>query len=125
MTVDHSVVQQMVDMGQITEEEALRNPKRNIITRCIGANCSPPEIYVANTAIAPGEKFLFCSDGLWESVPREQLADILSKDIPLDKMVDLLIETALSLGSGDNISVCIFAAHGNATVTKNDPFILN
>ena len=124
MTVDHSAVQQMIDMGQITEEEALTSPNRNVITRCIGASCPPPEIYIANTAIAPGEKFLLCSDGLWESVSAEQLKEILSRDISLDKMVDILVETALNQGSNDNISVCICAARGNTNVTENKPFIL-
>lgn len=124
MTIDHSAVQQMIDMGQITEEEALTSPNRNVITRCIGASCPPPEIYVANTAIAPGEKFLLCSDGLWESVPAEQIKGILARDIPLDEMVDILVETALNQGSDDNISVCICAARGNATITESKPFVL-
>lgn len=124
MTVDHSAVQQMIDMGQITEEEALTSSNRNVITRCIGASCSPPEIYVSNTAIAPGEKFLLCSDGLWESVSAEQIKEILSRDIPLDRMADVLVETALNQGSDDNISVCICAARGKTTVTENKPFVL-
>lgn len=124
MTIDHSVVQQMVDMGQITEEEALISPNRNVITRCIGASCPSPEIYVSNTAIAPGEKFLLCSDGLWESVSAEQIKETLSRDIPLKKMVDVLVEAALNQGSDDNISVCICAVRGNTTVTENKPFVL-
>ena len=124
MTVDHSAVQQMIDMGQITEEEALTSPNRNVITRCIGASCPPPEIYVSNTMIAPGEKFLLCSDGLWESVSAEQIKEILSRDIPLDRMTDILVEAALNQGSDDNISVCICAARGNTTITENKPFVL-
>lgn len=110
MTVDHSVVQQMVDMGQITDEEALKNPNRNIITRSIGGGNLPPEIYVTGTAIAPGEKYLICTDGLWESVPAKEIKEILLKDIPLVEMVNVLIETALSRGSDDNISVCVCTA---------------
>lgn len=124
MTVDHSAVQQMIDIGQITEEEALINPNRNIITRCIGISCPPPEIYISNTAIAPGEKFLLCTDGLWESVTAEQIKEILSRNIPLDEMVNILVETALNQGSDDNISVCICAARGNTTVTESKPFVL-
>lgn len=124
MTVDHSAVQQMIDMGQITEEEALTSPNRNVITRCIGVPCPPPEIYVANTAIAPGEKFLLCSDGLWESVSAEQIKEILSRDIPIDEIVDVLVETALNQGSDDNISACICAARGNTITNESKPFIL-
>ena len=124
MTVDHSAVQQMIDMGQITEEEALTSPNRNVITRCIGAACPPPEIYVSNTTIAPGEKFLLCSDGLCESVPAEQIKDILSRDIPIDDMVDVLVENALNQGSDDNISVCICAARGSKIISESKPFVL-
>lgn len=124
MTIDHSVVQQMVNLGQITEEEALVSPNRNVITRCIGVSCPPPEIYVSNTAIAPGEKFILCSDGLWESVSAKQIKDILSRNITLDRMTDLLVETALNQDSEDNISVCICAAYGNTIKKKNKPFIL-
>lgn len=125
MTIDHSAVQQMIDLGQITEEEAMTNPNRNVITRCIGISCLPPEIYVANTTIAPGEKFLLCSDGLWESVPTEQIKEILSKDSSLEEMVNTLVETALKQGSDDNISVCICAAHGNVLVNEeSESFIL-
>lgn len=107
MTVDHSAIQQLIDMGQLTEEDALKHPNRNVITRCIGASCPPPEIYVVNTPVTVGEKYLLCSDGLWESVPAEQMKDILSKDLTLDKMVDLLVKKAIEQGSDDNISVCI------------------
>ena len=68
MTRDHSVVQDMIDMGEITPEEAEIHPKRNVISRCIGIEGRPPEIYISNTPINPGEKYLLCSDGLWESV---------------------------------------------------------
>ena len=124
MTVDHSVVQQMVDMGQITEEEARTSANRNVITRCIGAVCLPPEIYVSHISIGPGEKFLLCSDGLWEYISREQIVEILSGDSSLESMADALIETALAQGSDDNISVCICAAQGKTVITEEKPFVL-
>lgn len=107
MTVDHSSVQQMIDMGLLTEEEVFKNPERNIITRCIGVQCPPPEIYTVNSPIVLNEKYLLCSDGLWESVSAKQIKDTLEKDLPLHKMVDLLVESAIEQGSDDNISVCI------------------
>ena len=124
MTIDHSAVQQMIDLGQITEEEALTAANRNVITRCIGIRCPAPEIYVANTAIAPGEKFLLCSDGLWEYVPEEQIKEILSRDIPLKEMADILVETALERGGDDNVSVCICGARGKIEIKEAEAFIL-
>ncbi|MCD7822663.1 MAG: hypothetical protein LUG86_01385 [Oscillospiraceae bacterium] len=110
MTVDHTVVREMVDMGQLTEEEAADNPHRNIITRCMGADCLPPEIYVVNSPMAVGEKYLLCSDGLWDSVGAARIKEILKSDMSLEEMADKLVDDALTLGSEDNISVCICAA---------------
>lgn len=124
MTKDHSAVQELVDMGQLTEEEAANNPKRNIITRCIGIDCPPPDIYVSKAAMQSGETYLLCSDGLWECVSQAQIEDILKRDIPLTEKADALVETALQNGAGDNISVCICAAEGAATQTAFEPFVL-
>lgn len=107
MTVDHSRVQMMVDMGKMTEEEALVSPERNIINRCIGIDCPPPNIYVAHSPILPGEKFLLCSDGLWEYVSKENLIEVLSSDRTLEEMADTLVQQALDNGSTDNVCVCI------------------
>ena len=73
MTVDHSAVQSMVDAGRMSAEDGRKSPQRNIITRCIGMDCPPPEIYVSQSPVLPGEVFLLCSDGLWECMPDEEL----------------------------------------------------
>lgn len=109
MTRDHSVIQTMIDLGEITPEEAKEHPRRNVISRCIGFEGEPPEIYSSGVPAAPGEKYLFCSDGLWESVGDAQLEAMLGRDIPLRQMADELVQTALAQGSDDNISVCICA----------------
>lgn len=125
MTRDHSVVQDMIDMGEITPEEALEHPKRNVITRCIGKNGLAPDIYVSRTPINPGEKYLLCSDGLWESVKDAEIKEILDSDMSLPQMVDTLIEKALEQGADDNISVCICAGQGTVNVAEKKPFILD
>lgn len=125
MTRDHSVVQDMIDMGEITPEEAVNHPKRNVISRCIGIEGRPPEIYISNTPIYPGEKYLLCSDGLWECVSETQMKELLDRDMPLQQMVDDLIQMALGQGSDDNISVCICSCEGNVEMQENKPFILN
>lgn len=109
MTTDHSVVQELVNMGDITPEEALVHPNRNVITRCIGIEGLPPEIYVSRAPVNPGEKYLLCSDGLWESVSDAEIKTILDSDMSLQQMADTLIEKALQQGADDNISVCICA----------------
>lgn len=125
MTRDHSVVQDMIDTGVITPEEALEHPKRNVINRCIGNNGPLPEIYVSRTPINPGDKYLLCSDGLWESVKDAEIKEILDSDLSLPQMVDTLIEKALEQGADDNISVCLCAGQGTVNVVEMKPFILD
>ncbi len=125
MTKDHSAVQELVDMGQLTIEEALSSPRRNIITRCIGIDCPPPDIYVSKVPIQSGEKYLLCSDGLWECVSDAELEDVLKQDISPREMVDILMDKALHAGAEDNISICICAKEGTAARTETTPFVLN
>lgn len=125
MTRDHSVVQDMVDMGEITPEDALKHPKRNVISRCIGIEGRPPAIYVSYVPINPEEKYLLCSDGLWESVYESEIKELLDSDWPLQQIVDELIKRALRQGSDDNISVCICSGQGISNVQEKTPFILD
>ena len=107
MTIDHSAVQELVDMGQITEEEARVHPNRNIIRRAIGLGGLPPEIYVCGSSMEPGEIYLICSDGLWESLTDERIQELLSVEQSLEKKAKELVEAALKSGSDDNISVVL------------------
>lgn len=125
MTIDHSAVQGMVEIGEITEEEAMLNPRRNVITRCIGFDCLPPDIYVSNCPISPGEMYILCSDGLWECVRNEQIVEILLRDTSLEDKAKDMVETALANGSDDNITVCICARDGEQIAKETKPFILD
>ena len=125
MTVDHSVVQSMVDMGQMTEEEARVSPQRNTISRCIGIDCAPPDIYISNAPIGPGEVYLICSDGLWESLTDREMKQILSADCSLAELADRLVAAALEAGSDDNTSVCLCARPGNVGAAAKTPFVLD
>lgn len=125
ITKDHSVIQELIDMGEITSEEALKHPKRNVITRCIGIEGLPPEIYVLHTPVNPGEKYLLCSDGLWESVSKSDIKKLLDSGLPLQEVVDKLVHNALLNGSDDNISVCICGSQTAPIVQENKPFILD
>jgi protein phosphatase len=111
LTIDHSAVQKMIDIGQITENESQTSPNRNVINRCIGINGLPPEIRVINSAIRPTEQYLICSDGLWDVLSTEQIEEVLSNDIPIYEKVDALINSTLEQGANDNISVCIISCN--------------
>lgn len=122
MTVDHSAVQMMVNMGKMTEEEALVAPNRNVINRCIGIDCLPPEIDVSHSPILPGEMFMLCSDGLWEYVRKEKIKEFLSSKLPLKDIAGQLVQCALDNGSSDNVSVCICyrPKEGSDEISKED-----
>lgn len=125
MTIDHSIVQEMVDRGEITPEDALEHPGRNVISRCIGSEGRPPEIYVSHTTIYPGEKYLLCSDGLWESVHDSEIRELLNRDLPLRQVADELVQRALQQGADDNISVCVCSRQGVSNVQEKKSSILD
>lgn len=126
MTMDHSIVQEMVNMGRLTEEEARRSPSRNVITRCIGVDCLPPDIYISRAAIAPGEVYLLCSDGLWEYLEDHQIMEVLSSagEDP-EAAAHRLVTMALEQGSNDNVTVCLCVCPGSLSLPESTPFILD
>lgn len=126
MTMDHSVVQEMVNMGRITDEEARHNPRRNVITRCIGVDCPAPDIYVSRVPIAPGEIYLICSDGLWEYLEDSRMEDLLANcDTDLQSLACRMADMALEQGSNDNITVVLCARPGSLVIPESTPFLLD
>lgn len=124
MTVDHSLVRMMIDLGRITEEQSRTDPRRNVINRCIGIDCEPPEIYVSGP-IEPGEIWLICSDGLWEALEDSRMKELLDMDFDLREKADLLVREALRCGSDDNTTACLIARPGGADSLESTPFILD
>jgi protein phosphatase len=106
LTKDHSYVQEQVDAGYLTPEQARTHPYSNVITRCVGANSDVmPDIYVGT--VKPRDVFLLASDGLTGMLEDYQLAELLSPDrMPQDE-VDSLIAEANRHGGLDNITAII------------------
>ena len=125
MTRDHSVVRELIDMGEIKPEDVPTHPRRNVITRCIGVPCLPPDLYLSQNPIAVGEKYLFCSDGLWETVTDMQISEVLGSDMTLGEMADALVDMAIEQGAYDNISACICAVEGETASVERKPFVLD
>ena len=125
MTVDHSVVQEMVDLGMIREDEALTHPRRNVITRCLGIECQPPEIRSSSGPIRPGEIFLLCSDGLWEALTPAAIRQILASPQSLGEKARALVRAAAENGSADNITACLCSCPGGEPAREEEPFILD
>ena len=127
MTTDHSVVQELISTGVISEDQARVCNERSIIRRCLGiSNCLPPEIREICSSIEPGDMYLICSDGLWEGLTDAQIKSILSKNIPIEDKVNLLVLTAKQHGSEDNITACLCVAESEEPIPdRQQHFVLD
>ena len=105
MTLDHSLVEQLVREGVLTEEEAQNHPMRNIITRAIGTDESV-EVDVGVEERRKGDLWLACSDGLHGLVDDRQMRDALRQYAP-EKAADVLLKAALDAGGRDNVTLVI------------------
>ena len=106
LTKDHSYVQEQVDAGYLTPEQARTHPYSNVITRCVGANSDVvPDIYVGT--LTPGDLFLLASDGLTGMLEDHDLHRILTADDTPAQFVDILVNEGNRRGGLDNITVII------------------
>jgi len=107
VTKDHSYVQEQVDAGYLTPEQARTHPYSNVITRCVGANSDvSPDIYVGS--VKPKDLFLLASDGLTGMLEDPELHEILKSDAGLpQEQVDQLINEANRHGGLDNITAIL------------------
>lgn len=105
LTHDHSYVQELVDCGTITPEEAEHHPQKNIITRALGVDyrLSPD---CTSVVVVKGDLLLLCSDGLTNAVPLKEIEAMLGK-IPFYDLPDRLIEAANAAGGADNITALL------------------
>lgn len=102
LTKDHSVVQELIDAGTITEEEAIVHPQRSVLTNVLmgHGNITP---LLLEYDIKSGDKFLLCSDGLNAVIKNSEIASILKDDDALNKLIELTYER----GAPDNVTVLI------------------
>jgi serine/threonine protein phosphatase PrpC len=107
LTQDHSLVDELVRRGKLTEEQAAEHPQRSIITRALGPE---PDVEV-DTWTYParaGDVVLLCSDGLTTMISEERVREILASEDNLDAAADELINDANEAGGRDNITVVLF-----------------
>ena len=105
ITKDHSIVQFLVEQGEITQEEARSHPNKNFITRAVGVQ-SDIEIDYNEITLADDDKILICTDGLTNCVTDEEIhATLMSEDAQLSAR--RLVEKANQHGGQDNISVVV------------------
>jgi len=107
ITKDHSLVQELVDIGSITEEEARNHPKKNIITRALGTD-SKVDVDIFPIRKGIYDVLLLCSDGLTNEISKSEMLHILISDNDLETKAKLLVERAKMNGGKDNITVLLF-----------------
>ena len=105
VTEDHSYVGAMLRAGEITKEEALHHPDKNIITRAIGAS-RDPKVDFFEVDLEPGDRILLCTDGLTNMVDDDVILDIIANEY-IGEVVDILIEEAKDNGGTDNVTAIV------------------
>ena len=114
LTKDHSLVQEQVDAGLLTPEQARRHPQSNVITRCIGmADDIEPDVFDGDAK--PGDSFLLASDGLTGMVDDRRIQQLLMSRAKPERIVDALIAEANTNGGNDNITAVVVRILGADT----------
>ena len=106
VTRDHSYVEELVDAGQITADEARVHPSRSIITRALG---SDPDMYADHFSIevANGDRVIICSDGLSSMIPDSEIESLAVSSATPQQAADNLVSAALTAGGADNVTVIV------------------
>ncbi|HEU5350902.1 MAG TPA: Stp1/IreP family PP2C-type Ser/Thr phosphatase [Terracidiphilus sp.] len=111
LTLDHSLVEEQVRMGQMTRAEAARSPFRNMITRALGTQSRvTPDVF--GLEAEPGDVFLLCSDGLTREISDRVIAARLATEAPLEEICQQLVDAAKKAGGHDNITCLLVRAEG-------------
>lgn len=106
LTVDHSEVQYLVSIGQLTSAQALVHPRRNVITRALGTG----QVWEPDVWVLParhGDRLMLCSDGLTNELSPAHMARVLASVPHPKEAADVLLQAALRTGGRDNVTVIV------------------
>jgi len=121
---DHSLVGYREEIGELTEEEAMKHPQRNVIGRDVGSqfleNSGNDYIEVESFPLIPNSILLLCSDGLCDMITSEQMKIELEKDLPVKDKVENLITAANNAGGKDNVTVVLVESMDPECLSQND-----
>lgn len=106
ITRDHSLLQEQIDAGLVTPEEAANSSIKNLVTRALGVEV-PALLEVNEFPVESGDMYLLCSDGLTDMVPDSLIAKIVASNLSINRIAEQLIDTANDSGGRDNISVML------------------
>lgn len=107
LTKDDSFVNYLLDVGEITEEEAINHPRKNVLTKALGTTPAL-DVEIHEKSREEGEIYLLCSDGLTAMVSFEEIEEIL-KDYSPEEAANRLMDTALKNGGRDNVTLILLA----------------
>ena len=117
VTTDHSLVQEFVREGRLTQEQAAVHPQRSIVTRAIGVE-PDVEVDVYPVRLHPGDRLLLCSDGLSDMLRTEDIAQVLRRESDPTRAANLLVDAANAAGGEDNITTIVVDVEDDGA----DPF---
>lgn len=118
ITRDHSLIQELIDRGVYTPEEAAENTPRNLVTRALGID-REVQVEVTEDAVLPGDIYLLCSDGLNDMVDDEEIHLTLSKySANLAQAAEELVRLANVKGGKDNISVILIRVQADFSTSR-------
>ena len=103
MTKDHSMVQQLVEAGTITEEEVIHHPKRNMLTRAIGVY-ETVEVDTGVVEVHQNDRILLCSDGLSGYIEESKIEQVLSEENNESRALEDLVHLVYDAGARDNVT---------------------
>jgi protein phosphatase len=106
LTKDHSLLQEQVDAGLLTPEQAELSMNKNLVTRAVGVDASVL-LEVHDHIVEAGDTYLLCSDGLSDLVADAQIVNILQQPLPPPQRAQRLIDAANAAGGRDNITVLL------------------
>jgi serine/threonine protein phosphatase PrpC len=110
ITRDHSFLQDLIDSGDISAEDAENHRMAHVLDQCVG--CMDAGVDRGDFAVCAGDRFLFCTDGLYRTVADARIADILSSEESIPKCVDRLLDTSLKAGIPDDTTIIVAAIPG-------------
>ena len=107
ITKDHSLVQELIDSGSISEKEAQNHPKKNIITRALGTSSSV-NVDIFQLKNNEYNLYILCSDGLTNELTKEEILQVVTEEENYTSMANKLVHLAKEKGGRDNITVLLF-----------------
>ncbi len=120
VTTDHSLVEELIAAGELTEDEAERDPRRSMITRAIGLD-SNLVVDLIPVVLVPGDRVMMCSDGLTTMVSERAIAEVLVQQSDPAIAAQRLVDAANDAGGIDNITVLVLDAAGDLPPSAVEP----